>query len=170
MQLTDRPHLYYRSRKNYFFSIFLAPIWDSLDCQHLRRENVFLIKYNTVKRFITCLLLVMAVGSFTAVRAQQDPSARAAAMKQKMKDDLKLTDVQADSISAIHADMRPKMREIYQDQSLSDDDKKAKFKALNDQANTRIKAVLGDDLFKKYQDWWQKNRPQRMGGGGGGNQ
>ena len=121
-----------------------------------------------MKKFMTCLLFVLAIGSVSAVYAQQqDPAARSAAMKQKMKDDLKLTDAQADSISAIHQEMRPKMREIYQDQSLSDDDKKAKFKALNDQADIRIKAVLGDDLFKKYQDWWQKNRPQRMGGGGG---
>ena len=121
-----------------------------------------------MKKFMTCLLFVLAIGSVSAVYAQQqDPAARSAAMKQKMKDDLKLTDAQADSISAIHQEMRPKMREIYQDQSLSDDDKKAKFNALNDQADIRIKAVLGDDLFKKYQDWWQKNRPQRMGGGGG---
>jgi hypothetical protein len=36
------------------------------------------------------------------------------------------------------------------------------------QQNARIQAVLGADLFKKYQDWQQANRPQRMGGGGGG--
>jgi predicted transglutaminase-like cysteine proteinase len=120
-----------------------------------------------MKRIITCLAVVLAVFSVSSVFAQaQDPTAKAAAMKQKMKDDLKLTDLQADSISAIHQEFRPKMKEIYMDQSLGEDDKKAKLGAINDQANKRIQAVLGDDLYKQYLDWWSKNRPQRGGGGG----
>jgi len=82
---------------------------------------------------------------------------------EKMKDDLKLTDVQADSVSAIQQEFMPKRREIFMDQSMSEDDKKTKLQSINDQANKRIQAVLGDDLFKKYQDWWEKNRPQRGG-------
>jgi hypothetical protein len=31
-----------------------------------------------------------------------------------------------------------------------------------------IRAALGDDMFKKYQDWMTANAPQRRGGGGGG--
>lgn len=125
-----------------------------------------------MKKIFMAVALIVAVSSVSAVYAQQqDPAARAAAMKQKMKDDLKLTDVQADSVAAIQQEFRPQMREVYQDQSMSQDDKKAKLLGINDQANKRIHAVLGDDLFKKYQDWWQKNRPQRPpGGGGGGNQ
>ena len=122
-----------------------------------------------MKKIIMAIALIVAVSSVSAVYAQQDPAARAAEMKQKMKDDLKLTDIQADSVSAIQQEFRPKMREVYMDQSMSQDDKKAKLQGINDQANKRIQAVLGDDLFKKYQEWWQKNRPQR-GGGGGGNQ
>ncbi len=123
-----------------------------------------------MKKIILAIVLIVAVSSVSAVYAQQqDPAARAAAMKQKLKDDLKLTDVQADSVVAIQQEFRPKMREVFQDQAMSQDDKKAKLQTINDQANKRIQAVLGDDLFKKYQDWWQKNRPQR-GGGGGGNQ
>jgi predicted transglutaminase-like cysteine proteinase len=125
-----------------------------------------------MKKIIMAIALIVAVSSVSSVYAQQqDPAARAAAMKQKMKDDLKLTDVQADSVSAIQQEFRPQMRDVYQDQSMSQDDKKAKLQGINDQMNKRIHAVLGDDLFKKYQDWWQKNRPQRPpGGGGGGNQ
>ncbi len=126
-----------------------------------------------MKKMIACLAFVLAVFSVSSLYAQQgDRAARAAEMKQKMKDDLKLTDVQADSISAIQQEFMPKRREIFTDQSLSRDDKMTKIQEINDQANKRIQAVLGDDLFKKYQDWVQKNRPQRMGGngGGGGNQ
>lgn len=114
-----------------------------------------------------CAVLVMAVFSVTSLYAQQgDPAARAAAMKQKLKDDLKLTDVQSDSIVAIQQEFRPKMREIFTDQSLSQDDKMAKMAPIREQSDKRIQAVLGDDLFKKYKDWAEKNRPQRQGGGG----
>ncbi len=118
-----------------------------------------------MKKLIFAIAMIMAVGSVTTLYAQQDP-AKAAAFKQKMKDDLKLTDMQSDSISAIQQEYRPKMRDIYMDQSLSQDDKKAKFAPINDAMNKRIQAVLGDDLFKKYQDWMEKNRPMRGGGGG----
>jgi predicted transglutaminase-like cysteine proteinase len=122
-----------------------------------------------MKKIVTCIAVVIAVFSVSSLYAQQqDPQQRMAAMKQKMKDDLKLTDAQADSVAAIQQEFMPKRREIFQDQSLSDDDKRSKLQAVQDQANKRIQAVLGDDLFKKYQDWWQKNRPQRGGGGGGG--
>ena len=121
-----------------------------------------------MKKIIAGLALFIGLLTVNAVHAQQQDPARAAAMKQKMKDDLKLTDAQADSVMAIHQEYRPKMREIFMDQSLSQDDKKAKLAPINDEMNKKIQAVLGDDLFKKYQDWWQKNRPQRPGGGGGG--
>lgn len=124
-----------------------------------------------MKKMIACLAVVLAVFSVSSVYAQQgDPAARAAAMKQKLKDDLKLTDVQSDSVSAIQQEFMPKRKEIFMDQSLSREDKRTKLEAVNDQANKRIQATLGDDLYKKYQDWMQKNRPQRGGRGGGGNQ
>jgi predicted nucleic acid-binding Zn ribbon protein len=128
-------------------------------------------KRKAMKKIMMSIAFVVAVFSVSAVHAQQqDPAARAAAMKQKLKDELKLSDVQADSVVAIQAEFRPKMREIFMDQSMSQDDKRAKLAPISEQQNKRIQAVLGDDLFKKYQDWWQKNRPQRQGGGAGGNQ
>ncbi|PWT78114.1 MAG: hypothetical protein C5B59_02430 [Bacteroidetes bacterium] len=117
-----------------------------------------------MKRIITCAVLLLAVFSFKPVVAQQqDPQARMAAMRQKMKDDLKLTDVQADSVSNIQREFMPKRREVFADQTLSEADKKTKLQSINEEANKRIQAVLGDDLFRKYQDWWEKNRPQRGG-------
>jgi len=35
------------------------------------------------------------------------------------------------------------------------------MKAITDQADKRIQAVLGDDLFKQYQDWRMKNMQRR---------
>ena len=87
----------------------------------------------------------------------------------KMKTDLKLTDVQSDSLNAIQKEFQPKMREIFMDQSASQDDKRSRMMTLRDARDKRAQAVLGDDLYKKYQDWMQANRPQRGGGMRGGN-
>jgi uncharacterized protein YfaA (DUF2138 family) len=123
----------------------------------------------TMKKIIVGIAVLIAVFSISSLYAQggggrMDP----AAMKQKLKDDLKLTDVQADSVVAISQEFRPKMMDIRNDQALSQDDKRAKFMDLRAQQDKRVQAVLGDDLFKKYQDWQMKNRPQRGGGNGGG--
>ena len=98
---------------------------------------------------------------------------RIEARVQKAKSDLNLTQVQTDSLRAISLEFSQKMRDIFMDpanQGLSREDRMAKIQPLRDAQNTRIQAVLGPDLFKKYQDWEQQNRPQRGGGGGGGNQ
>jgi Tfp pilus assembly protein PilO len=121
-----------------------------------------------MKKIIAIVAVMLAVSGISSVYAQQgqmDPAARQAAMKQKLKDDLKLTDVQADSVTAIQQEFRPQMRTIMMDQTLSADDKKAKLQPISDAADKRIQAVLGDDLFKKYKDWREANRPQRGGGG-----
>ena len=121
-----------------------------------------------MKKLIMTAVLLISVGTVSNIFAQQDPAARAAAMKQRLKDELKFTDAQADSVTAIQQEYRPKMREIYQDQSMSQEDKMTKVKPITDEQNKRIQSALGDDAYKKYQDWWQKNRPQRPPGGGGG--
>lgn len=86
----------------------------------------------------------------------------------KMKTDLNLTDVQADSIKAISMEFMGKRRAIFMDpanEGMSREDRMAKMQPLMEEQNARIQAVLGPDLFKKYQDWQQANRPQRGGGG-----
>ncbi len=122
-----------------------------------------------MKKTLTSIawMLILILGS--SVYAQQgggpgrmDP----AVLKQKLIDSLRLSGVQADSVLAISQEFRPKMRDIRSDQTLSEDDKRSKIGELNTQRNKRIQAVLGDDLFKKYQEWEERNRPQRGGGGG----
>ncbi len=120
---------------------------------------------------ISIMALLFTGSSVFAQRGNGGGMMDPAAMKQKLMDSLQLTSVQADSVVGIGQEFRPKMRDIFMDQSLSQDDKKAKLSDLNDQRNKRIKAALGDDLFKKYQDWEARNRPQRGGGmKSGGNQ
>jgi hypothetical protein len=130
---------------------------------------------NLSKKMIACAAFILALCSTSAVFAQGGGGRMmdTAAMNQrfaKMKTDLNLTQVQADSIKAINTDMMQKGREIREaNQGMSRDDMRAKMQPLRDAANTRIQAVLGADLYKKYQDWQEQNRPQGMRGGGGGN-
>jgi ABC-type branched-subunit amino acid transport system ATPase component len=119
-----------------------------------------------MKHFIVAGIFVMAalITSVNSFAQQTDPAARQAQMKQKLITDLKMTDIQADSVVAISMSYMPQRREIFQDQSLSQDDKQAKMKAITDQADKRIQPILGDSLFKQYQDWRTKNMQQMRGG------
>jgi hypothetical protein len=134
---------------------------------------------NLSKKTIACATLIIALFTASSAFAQGGGMRDTAAMRQamearltKMKTDLNLTQVQADSMKAITMDLQAKRRAIFMDpanQDMSREDRMAKMQPLMDAANTRIQAVLGADLYKKYQDWQEANRPQRGGGGGGGN-
>lgn len=129
------------------------------------------------KKMMFCIVLIMGLSSFSTLLAQRQPMDTAAMRKrqeemfQQMKTDLKLTDVQSDSVISIQKEFRGKMMAIYSDQSVSQDDRRAQMQPLNEAREKRLKAALGDDLYAKYQTWMQEHRPQRggrMGGGGGG--
>ena len=127
---------------------------------------------NASKKLIACAALLISLFSASSAFAQGGRMMDTAAMRQrmearmqKMKDDLKLTPVQADSMKAISMDMQAKSRDIFMDQSMSREDKMAKIQPLREAASKRIEAVLGADLYKKYQEWEAANRPQRPGGG-----
>jgi len=127
---------------------------------------------NLSKKMIACAAIVIALFSLsTTTYAQRGDTAamrqRMEERMQKMKDDLKLTGVQVDSLKAINMAFQPQMREVMMDQSMSREDKMAKLAPVREEQNKRIQAVLGADLYKKYQDWMTANAPQRGGGGGG---
>jgi len=133
---------------------------------------------NLSKRMIACATLIIALFTASSAFAQGggmrgDTAAMRQAMEArlaKMKTDLNLTQVQADSVKAITMEFQGKRRAIFMDpanQDLSREDRMAKMQPLTEAMNARIQAALGADLYKKYQDWQQANRPQRGGGGGG---
>jgi type VI protein secretion system component VasK len=130
---------------------------------------------NRSKKMIACATLVIALFTVTSTTYAQggrmmDTAAmrqRQEAMLAKMKTDLNLTQTQADSVKAITMEFGAKRRDIFMDpanQGLSREDRMAKMQPLNEAMNARLQAALGPDLFKKYQEWMQANRPQRGGG------
>jgi hypothetical protein len=132
---------------------------------------------NLSKKVFASATLIIALFTASSAFAQGggmrgDTAAMRQAMEArlaKMKTDLNLTQVQADSIKAITMEFQAKRRAIFTDpanQDLSREDRMAKMQPIMDAQNARIQAVLGADLYKKYQDWQEANRPQRGGGGG----
>ena len=118
-----------------------------------------------MKQYIAAgaLILLALCSTVNGFAQSGDPSARADQMKQKLVTDLKMTQVQADSVVAINSSYRPQFMAIYQDPSLSQDDKKAKMKNISEQADMRLQPVLGDSLLAKYKDWRKENMQQMRG-------
>jgi outer membrane lipoprotein-sorting protein len=63
-------------------------------------------------------VLVTLLTSVSGFAQSGDPANRAAQMKQKLITELKMTDVQADSVVTINMSYRPQMHDIFQDQHL----------------------------------------------------
>ncbi|TDW97399.1 hypothetical protein [Dinghuibacter silviterrae] len=127
-----------------------------------------------MKKIIAALsVLILSVCALTA-SAQNGGGGgdRMAQYRQMLKDSVQLSDTQIDSVMAIRQEMRPQMRDIFQDQSLSQDDKMAKMKALNQQADARYAKFLTADQIAKLDAMQQRmmgRMRQRQQGGGGGN-
>ena len=63
---------------------------------------------------------------------------------------LDLTDDQKTKVKPIIDDMMSKMREARADQSLSQDDRRAKMKDIRDAAGTQLKDILTPDQYEKW--------------------
>jgi hypothetical protein len=125
-----------------------------------------------MKRYVSACAC-MLVGLFICINGfaqSRDTAGHVTQMKQRLMTDLKMTDTQADSVVSINMSFRPQMREIFQDQSLSQDEKKTRMKAITEEADKRIQPVLGDPLFKEYQDWRMKNMQEMRAGKSGNSQ
>ena len=73
----------------------------------------------------------------------------------RMADQLNLTADQKPKVQAILDAQREKMRVLRQDTSLTPEDRKAKWKAVQDDTTTQMKAVLTPEQFDK----WEKTSP-----------
>lgn len=94
-----------------------------------------------------------------------DPARMKERQLQQLKEsDLKLTDVQADSVVNINIETRQQMRGM---RDLSEDQRTAKMKEINEYRLKRWTSALKDEaLAKKVADYFEKQRVARMNGGG----
>lgn len=128
----------------------------------------------------TILSLVVALTAFVfSLQAQPpgggDPEAMRARMKERLKPMLiekaGISDAEADKVVDVYLAVQMKTRGLRQDQSLSDEDRQKKIKEINEERDTKLKAIpLSEEKVKAvnaFYDELRKNMPQRGGGGQG---
>jgi hypothetical protein len=83
---------------------------------------------------------------------------------QHMTQALNLTADQQSQIKPVLVDRQQKLQALFQDQSLSQDDRRAKSRSIIEDSNSKIKAVLNDEQKQKFDAMQQR---MRRGGPGG---
>lgn len=122
---------------------------------------------------VIVLLVILLAGSGSVLMAQgggnMDPAAMRERQLQQLKaSDLKLTDAQADSVVSINMESRQQMRGL---RELSDDQRAAKMKEMNDMRLKRWTSALKDEaLAKRVAEFYEKQRAAARANGGGGTQ
>jgi Spy/CpxP family protein refolding chaperone len=114
---------------------------------------------------LVCSLTTMAQGGGGGM----DPAQMLEMMKQRVKPQLiektKLTDAQADKVLEIQVAAQGQMRGM---RDLSEDQRAAKMKEVNDEKEKKFKAIpLTDDQIKAVNDFYEEMRKARAAQGGG---
>ena len=117
------------------------------------------------------LILAIAVSLCATKTQAQNMQRMQEAWKSYLKDTVKLSDALTDSVMVIRSDFRPQMRDIFMDQSSSEDDKKTKMQNLRSQMDVRYKSAgLTDDqvaAIHQHEEEMRARMMNRNGGGGG---
>jgi periplasmic protein CpxP/Spy len=82
---------------------------------------------------------------------------------------LNLTADQQSQIKPILVDRQQKMQALWQNQSLSREDRRSQMQAIHQDSETRITAVLNDEQKQKYQAMQEHMREHGPGQGGDNN-
>ena len=119
-------------------------------------------------------LLMVAITSGAAIAQQSgDRPARVGGggqmreiMKERIKTEMRLTDVQVDSVMSVQQDFQMKSRDVRMSNNLSEADKTVKMKQLDEERKTKLKTTLNEEQFKKLEEFYEnmrKMREQRQG-------
>lgn len=92
-----------------------------------------------------------------AGRRQADPQKEVQHLTKK----LNLTSDQQSQILSILQNRQQQMEQLRNDSSLSQDDRRAKFRSIREDSETKIHAVLNDTQKKQYDDMQQQMREHR---------
>ena len=123
-----------------------------------------------MKKLIVGMLMALVITATGVARAQCPTCGKPAdapAVKMTcpclMTQGLNLTDDQKPKVKAILEDQRKKIGDLRQDTSLTTEDRRAKMKAIHDNAVTQMKAVLTADQFQKWQGMQSQMRNRTSG-------
>jgi Spy/CpxP family protein refolding chaperone len=96
-----------------------------------------------------------------------NPQQMAARRLDQMTQELQLTPEQKTKIQAIQESSMPAIKAIFDDTTLTREQRREKMRPLRDETDAKIKQVLTPEQQTKY-DAMQAQRRARFGGGGGG--
>ena len=116
-----------------------------------------------MKKVFVLLAVALAIISTTTM-AQGGGNFDPAAMKERQlkmlkESDLKLTDVQADSVVAVQVDLMQQKKGM---RDLAPEDRKAKMKEINDAMEKRLALALKDETLAKKVIAYQKVQQKKM--------
>lgn len=83
-------------------------------------------------------------------------------MKQRLKEELKFSDLKVDSVTAIQQEFMGKNRTLRMDGSLTDDQKKSRMDILDLERKARLKTLLSEDELQKLEVYLENMRKQRQ--------
>jgi Spy/CpxP family protein refolding chaperone len=113
------------------------------------------------------LIAALAVGGLlagaTITSAQDTPKKKGPSVEQRvdrMNTEVTLTADQKTKVTALFEEDAKKQRELRQDTSLSQEDRRAKGRELREASDKKLKEILTPAQWDK----WEKARPQRGGG------
>jgi periplasmic protein CpxP/Spy len=123
------------------------------------------------------MVAVMAVAQDGRPAGGQRPNMEER-MKQQMetmKKELNLTADQVTKVEALNAETGKKMQELFQNNSGDREQQREKMRAVREENDKKLKAILNADQYKKWEAIQEKqrqerqaNRPQGQGGPGQG--
>ena len=133
-----------------------------------------------MKQITTAIFAALLLLGFAAFAQQQNPPAKAPpagdqgqarhAMPsvddqlKNLTDKLSLTADQQAKIKPVLEDTNTQAQAVMKDNSLSQDDRRAKMRSLHESSTAKIRDVLNDDQKKKFDDWQQEMRRQHQAG------
>jgi Spy/CpxP family protein refolding chaperone len=114
----------------------------------------------------TLLIATLAAGALLAgsapLFAQESTNTPPPGMKAGRHDiakELNLTDDQKPKFQEIMKSTRDKMKDLREDTTLTQEEKKAKAKTIQEDTTTQMKALLTPDQFTKWQELTKRHRP-----------
>lgn len=114
-----------------------------------------------MKKIILFFALAFAI---TTVASAQGAAQRKEEIRKGLKEEVKLTDEQIAQVVAIDEEFRGKSREVKNNESLSEADKKSKTKSLNDEKKTKLETLLGKEKAEKTQAFYAALRKKPKDG------
>lgn len=112
-----------------------------------------------MKRVILSICMLLAAVTFAS--AQGGAAKRKAEIKEGLKNEVKLTDAQIESVLAIEDEFRPKMSAIKSDQALDEAGKKEKNKVVRQEKKEKMEAALGKEKAKEVDEFYSKLKKKK---------